>query len=305
MTPPAGGSPRSTPTTPTGCGCWPGRGPTAADGEARPRRWSGWSSTRSSTRCRAARPRRRAPDRRPTALGSPSGCRRGWPSGSPPSPTSGRSWCGSRCGSRPTRRSWSRARSGWCCRSTTSRTPSTCATPPSCGPSPARARATGSATGPAPTPRIALRAAAEAWPVLDRLLELRVPDQITLDSDELVSLLDHGVARPAASAGSTCSGRAASAATSPSPPSSTGRRAPASSRWRGHVRPRHALRLPLAGRPARRPAHRGGDGPARRGGGADPQAARQLDGHRPVGRPQGPQAPGPHRQARPRRWPPP
>ena len=40
---------------------------------------------------------------------------------------------------------------------------------------------------------IALRAAADAWPVLDRLLELRVPDQITLDTDELVSLLDDGV----------------------------------------------------------------------------------------------------------------
>ena len=41
---------------------------------------------------------------------------------------------------------------------------------------------------------IALRAATHAWPVLDRLLELRVPDEITLDTDELVSLLDHGVA---------------------------------------------------------------------------------------------------------------
>ncbi len=40
---------------------------------------------------------------------------------------------------------------------------------------------------------IALRDAAEAWPVLDRLLELRIPDQITLDTDELVSLLDTGV----------------------------------------------------------------------------------------------------------------
>lgn len=45
---------------------------------------------------------------------------------------------------------------------------------------------------------IALRAAAEAWPVLDRLAELRVPDQITLDTDELVSLLDRGVADLAA-----------------------------------------------------------------------------------------------------------
>ncbi len=41
---------------------------------------------------------------------------------------------------------------------------------------------------------IALRAAADAWPVLDRLLELRVPDEIGLDTDELVSLLDQGVA---------------------------------------------------------------------------------------------------------------
>jgi superfamily II DNA or RNA helicase len=40
---------------------------------------------------------------------------------------------------------------------------------------------------------IALRSAAEAWAPLERLLELRVPDQITLDSDELVSLLDGGV----------------------------------------------------------------------------------------------------------------
>ena len=41
---------------------------------------------------------------------------------------------------------------------------------------------------------IALRAAAEAWPPLDRLLALRVPDEITLESDELVTLLDGGVA---------------------------------------------------------------------------------------------------------------
>ena len=34
--------------------------------------------------------------------------------------------------------------------------------------------------------------------MLDRLLELRVPDQITLDTDELVSLLDDGVAALAA-----------------------------------------------------------------------------------------------------------
>ncbi|MCH1865616.1 DEAD/DEAH box helicase [Nocardioides sp. CFH 31398] len=40
---------------------------------------------------------------------------------------------------------------------------------------------------------IALRAAAQAWPVLDRLLDLAVPDQITLDSDEIADLLEHGV----------------------------------------------------------------------------------------------------------------
>lgn len=41
---------------------------------------------------------------------------------------------------------------------------------------------------------IALRGAAEAWPVLDRLLELRVPDEITLDGEEIASLLEDGVA---------------------------------------------------------------------------------------------------------------
>ena len=40
---------------------------------------------------------------------------------------------------------------------------------------------------------IALQSAAEAWPPLERLLALRVPDEITLDTDELVGLLDHGV----------------------------------------------------------------------------------------------------------------
>ena len=41
---------------------------------------------------------------------------------------------------------------------------------------------------------IALQAAADAWPVLERLLEARVPDAITLDGDELASLLEDGVA---------------------------------------------------------------------------------------------------------------
>ena len=42
--------------------------------------------------------------------------------------------------------------------------------------------------------QLALRAAADAWPPLERLLELRVPEEITLDTDELVSLLDEGAA---------------------------------------------------------------------------------------------------------------
>ncbi len=41
---------------------------------------------------------------------------------------------------------------------------------------------------------IALRAAAEAWPVLDRFLTLRVPDEINLDAAEITSLLQDGVA---------------------------------------------------------------------------------------------------------------
>ena len=41
---------------------------------------------------------------------------------------------------------------------------------------------------------LALREAAAAWPPLERLLEQRVPDELTLDTDDLVSLLDDGVA---------------------------------------------------------------------------------------------------------------
>ena len=41
---------------------------------------------------------------------------------------------------------------------------------------------------------LALRDAAAAWPPLERLLEQRVPDELTLDTDDLVSLLEDGVA---------------------------------------------------------------------------------------------------------------
>ena len=41
---------------------------------------------------------------------------------------------------------------------------------------------------------VALRGAAESWPVLERLLDLPVPEEVTLDGDELGSLLEDGVA---------------------------------------------------------------------------------------------------------------
>jgi len=40
---------------------------------------------------------------------------------------------------------------------------------------------------------LALRGAADAWPVLERFLDLRVPDQIELDGLELANLLEEGV----------------------------------------------------------------------------------------------------------------
>ena len=41
---------------------------------------------------------------------------------------------------------------------------------------------------------VALRRAAAAWPVLDRLLRRQVPDRLVLDGDELSDLLEHGLA---------------------------------------------------------------------------------------------------------------
>src|SRR5690606_6772844 len=39
----------------------------------------------------------------------------------------------------------------------------------------------------------ALRRAADAWPVLERLVEQRVPDEVVLEADEIVDLLDRGL----------------------------------------------------------------------------------------------------------------
>ena len=107
---------------------------------------------------------------------------------------------------------------------------------------------------------IALRAAAQAWPVLDRLLELRVPDEITLDTDELVSLLDEGVAA-LRRAGVD---HAVAAQPRPRPDDAGHARAPR--RWAGRgsgqgpgrpvddrlVRSRRDVRLQVAGRAPRR-----------------------------------------------------
>ena len=62
------------------------------------------------------------------------------------------------------------------------------------------------------------------------------------------------------------------------------------------VRRGRPVQLPVAARAARRPADRGGDGAARAVGGPPAPAAWQLDRHRPVDRPQGAQARGPHRE---------
>ncbi|HEY6934230.1 MAG TPA: SNF2-related protein [Marmoricola sp.] len=45
---------------------------------------------------------------------------------------------------------------------------------------------------------VALRAAAAAWPPLDRLLQQPVPDRMVLDGDDLADLLEHGLAALAA-----------------------------------------------------------------------------------------------------------
>ncbi len=45
---------------------------------------------------------------------------------------------------------------------------------------------------------VALRSAAQAWPVLDRLLRRPVPDRLLLDGDELADLLEHGLGALAA-----------------------------------------------------------------------------------------------------------
>ena len=145
----AGGWGRWRPTTKTGSCAWPRRGRTTGSRPTRPRTSSAPCSTRSPTPCRE-------PHRRPSGAHrcrdrtSRTGCANGsgaTPSRGPSCP----SWCGSRCGWRPTRRSWSPGRCGWCSRSTTSRTPCTSATPGCCGPP--TSASTASATGRGPMPR--------------------------------------------------------------------------------------------------------------------------------------------------------
>jgi hypothetical protein len=157
---------------------------------------------------------------------------------------------------------------------------------------------------------VALRAAADAWPVLDRLQALRVPDEITLDTDELVSLLESGV------------GALREIGVDVLWPRSLGRDLVASTvleqrpreRRAGaggdgsqreealqdrHVRPGGALRLQLADLARRRAAHRRGDGPARRVSRAGDPAARSVDRRRSVDRAQGQEAVGADRHRPP------
>ncbi len=195
-----------------------------------------------------------------------------------------------------------RARSGWCSRSTTSRTRCTSATPRCCGPATSGEHGFGDRAR--THAAIALRGAAEAWPVLDRLLELRVPDQITLDGDELVSLLDDGVAALARARRR----RALAAQPGPRPDRHDGAR-PVPRRGRG-ARPSSATGVfgedelfsfrwqlavhgdPLTEEEMEQLATR------RRSAAA---AARQLDRRRPGDRPQGAQAAWSARRRRPRR----
>ena len=197
-----------------------------------------------------ARPRLRAQAARPAASATPS---RG--------PTC-RSWCASRCGSRPTRRSWSPAAVRLVLQVHDEQNPLHLCDAAVLWTGDEHEHGFGDRAR--THAAIALRGAAEAWPVLDRLLELRVPDQITLDGDELESLLEDGVAALA--------GRGVDVLW----PRSLGRdltattvldRARPMSRARGpaphrHVRRGRAVQLPLAARAARRPADRGRDGPA-------------------------------------------
>ena len=214
-------------------------------------------------------------------------------------PRTCRSSCGSRCGSRPTRRSWSRARSGWSSRCTTSRTRCTSATPRCCGPSPDPTRPTASATAPAPTPRSRCAPRPRrgrcwtGWPSCG--CPTRSPSTPTSWS----ACSRSGVAALAASGvdvlwprslGRDLTATAVLDRASTAPSDNAARDRP--------VRPRPDVQLPVAGRAARRPADRGGAGPADPVRGADPQAARQLDGHRPGRRPQGAQAADPDRRSR-------
>ena len=144
---------------------------------------------------------------------------------------------------------------------------------------------------------LALREAAVAWPPLERLLEQRVPDELALTTDDLVSLLEDGV--EALHRGGVdvlwprSLGRDLKA-------TATLDRVPA--RREGQlvegVLSGDALfafnwQVALRGEPA----HRGRDGRPGQGVLADAPAARRLDRRRPVGRPQGAQPPDPHGEA--------
>ena len=223
-----------------------------------------------------------------------------------PRPETCRSWCGSRCASRPTRRSWSPARCGWCCRSTTSSNPLHLCDAALLWTESGRAPATASATGPAPTRRSRCAAPPRPGRCSTGCSSCGCPTRSPSTPTSSSACSTHGVGALAArgvdvlwprSLGRDLTARTVLDRSRPCPDR-------ARSRCRRALRRRRAVRLPLAARAARRPAHRGGDGrssppaaaPILRLRGSwtvvDPAVARKAR-----------KRAGPHGHARPRRSP--
>ena len=232
-----------------------------------------------------------APTRSPAPFAQPPAGPRG-----PAARPSGRtcpSWSRCRCGWRPTRRSWSPGACRLVLQVHDERDPlhvrdaaSLWRDPPSVHGFGDRARTHAT---------LALREAATAWSPLELLLEQRVPDELTLETDDLVSLLDHGVAALREVGVDVLWPRSLGRDLSAT---ATLDRAPGKREGQlvegvlsGDALFAFNWQVALRGRPA----DRAGDGPAGPGVLADAQAAWRVDRRGPGHRPQGPQAADPHR----------
>ena len=218
----------------------------------------------SPTRCRAA-PDHHGRARTTTAPATfEEVCRHGWRGTSASTRASSRSWCRCRSAWRPTRRSWSPAPSGWF-RRPDERNPL-----PPLRPRAAVDRDPGGARlrRASPHPRDDRPAApptrvAGAGPAAGD----RVPDEISLDTGERSSACSTSAWATCGPRESTCSGpepgRDLTANTvldrAPERPEKPDREEP----WTSRPRHRGPVRLQLAARDPRRPAHARGDGPAR------------------------------------------